>query len=133
MLTVSGFTGSVLSIEVIHDLTHPEKKGHYTVTGNLQQVLQESLLIAKVNALRLLPKEVYDEAVTKNYHVHFLEGATPKEGPSAGISICTALLSRMLEKPVSTSIAMTGELSLNGDIYKIGISTIFLCSEFHAI
>ena len=76
--------------------------------------------MARINALRFLSKEKYEEAVSKNYHIHFLQGGTPKDGPSAGLSITTALLSLMLEKAVPQSIAMTGELSLNGDVYKIG-------------
>lgn len=125
MLTVSGFSGHVLSVEVIHDITNPEKKNNYTLTGNLKQVLQESLAVAKINALNCLPKDKFEEAVTNNYHIHFLQGSSPKDGPSAGISVCTALLSRMLGKPVSSQIAMTGELSLNGDIYKIGTKSSY--------
>ena len=123
---MSGFSGHVLSVEVIYDITNPEKKNNYTLTGNLKQVLQESLSIAKINALNLLPKDKVEEAMSKNYHIHFLQGSSPKDGPSAGISVCTALLSRMLGKPVPSTIAMTGELSLNGDVYKIGKRIFFV-------
>ena len=52
--------------------------------------------------------------------MHFLEAAVPKDGPSAGIAICTAYLSLLLDRPVRTTVAMTGEISLNGDVCKIG-------------
>ena len=55
-----------------------------------------------------------------------MEGATPKDGPSAGIAICTALLSLYLNKPISAKIAMTGELSLTGEICEIGIKKILI-------
>lgn len=85
------------------------------------------MTIAKSNAIKMLPKTKADEALIKNYHLHFLQGATPKDGPSAGIAVCTAFVSLMLTKPVPSDIAMTGELSLNGDVYKIGKSPISLC------
>ena len=111
----------MLTVEVMHDITQTDKKGQFIMTGNLKQVLQESSSIARQNALRFLPKDKYEEAVGRNYHIHFLQGGTPKDGPSAGISITTALLSLILEKPVPSNLAMTGEVSLNGDVYKIGM------------
>ena len=56
----------------------------------------------------------------KDLHIHFLEGAVKKDGPSAGVSITTAILSLLLNKEVSKDIAMTGEISLKGDILKVG-------------
>ena len=120
---MNGFAGHVLSVEVIYDITQPDKKNNYTVTGNLKQVLQESLSVAKINALKMLPKDLQEKALSNTYHIHFLQGSTPKDGPSAGLSVCTALLSRILDKPIPSNLAMTGELSLNGDVYKIGNNT----------
>ena len=54
-----------------------------------------------------------------------MSGSIPKDGPSAGIAVCTALLSLILNKPVPANLAMTGELSLNGQVCKIGINKIF--------
>ena len=110
-----------MSVECVYDLSQPDKKGQFSSSGNLKKVLQESLLISKINASSCLSPEKIKEVAEKNVHVHFLEGAVPKDGPSAGISICTAYLSLILNKPIPSDIAMTGEISLNGDIRKIGI------------
>ncbi len=120
MLTVSGFVGHVLSVECVYDITNPDKKGQFSCSGNLQKVLQESLTIARLVALRFLPPEKIKEMSEKSVHIHFLQGGTPKDGPSAGISICSALLSLVLGKPIDAMTSMTGELSLNGEVYKIG-------------
>lgn len=120
VLTVSGFTGHVLSVECIYDPSSVDKKGQFSSTGNLQKVLQESLSIARINALRFLPADKIKEISEKNIHIHFLSGSTPKDGPSAGISICSAFVSLALDKPIPNDVSMTGELSLNGEVCKIG-------------
>jgi Lon-like ATP-dependent protease len=120
VLTVSGFTGNVLSVECVYDLGVTDKKGQLTSSGNLQKVLQESLTIAKINACRFLGPEKAKEIIDKNIHIHFLSGAVQKDGPSAGISICSSLISLALNKPIPTDVSMTGELSLNGEACKIG-------------
>lgn len=120
MLTVAGFIGHVMTVECIYDLSSLDKKGILTSSGNLQKVLQESLTIARLVAFKFLPEEKIKEIADKNVHVHFLQGGTAKDGPSAGLSICSAFLSLMLNKPVPQDLSMTGELSLNGDVCKIG-------------
>jgi Lon-like ATP-dependent protease len=120
VLTVSGFVGHVLSVECVYDLSQPDKKGQFSVSGNVKKVLQESISIAKINANRHIPTDRIKEIAEKNVHIHFMQGGTPKDGPSAGISICTAYLSLVLDKAIPNDIAMTGELSLNGEICKIG-------------
>ena len=120
VLTVSGFVGHVMTVECIFDPSLQDKKGALTSSGNLQKVLQESLSIARMVAFRYLPEDKIKEFADKNVHIHFLQGGTPKDGPSAGVSICSALLSLMLGKPIPHDISMTGELSLNGDVCKIG-------------
>jgi len=120
VLTVSGFVGHVMTVECVYDLSSTEKKGQLTSSGNLQKVLQESLTIAKMNAFRFLVPEKIKELSEKNIHVHFLSGATPKDGPSAGISITSAFLSLVLNKPIPNDLSMTGEISLNGEVCKIG-------------
>ena len=119
-MTVSGFIGHVMTVECIYDLSSNEKKGMLNSSGNLQKVLQESLTIARLVAFKYLPDEKIKEIAEKNVHVHFLQGGTPKDGPSAGLSICSAFLSLMLNKPIPQDLSMTGELSLNGDVCKIG-------------
>lgn len=91
-----------------------------TQSGNLKNVLQESLLIAKINAYRYLTKEEIQLASQSNIHVHFMSGALPKDGPSAGCAIITALLSLIKKKAIPSNFAMTGEISLNGEVCKIG-------------
>jgi Lon-like ATP-dependent protease len=120
VLTVSGFVGNVLNAECVFDISHAEKKGTFSASGNLKKVLQESLTIAKINAMRFLNADQLKFVSEQNIHIHFMHGSAPKDGPSAGISICTAYLSLILNKPVPSNLAMTGELSLNGEVWKIG-------------
>lgn len=125
VLTVSGFVGKVLTVECVEDLSSPNKKGNFSMSGNLQNVLQESVNIAKINAHNFLTEEQIKTLSQKNIHIHFTEAGTPKDGPSAGISICTAFLSLVLNKPVPGNISMTGELSSSGEVCKIGIFFLF--------
>lgn len=120
VLTVSGFVGKVLTVECVQDFSSPNKKGNFSMSGNLQTVLQESVNIAKINAHNYLTEEQIKEQSQKNIHIHFTEAGTPKDGPSAGISICTAYLSLALNKPIPGNISMTGELSSSGEVCKIG-------------
>jgi Lon-like ATP-dependent protease len=120
VLTVSGFVGKVLTVECVQDLSSPNKKGNFSMSGNLQNVLQESVNIAKINAHNYLTEDQIKQQSQKNIHIHFTEAGTPKDGPSAGISICTAYLSLALNKPIPGHISMTGELSSSGEVCKIG-------------
>eukprot|EP01017_Pseudomicrothorax_dubius_P047488 TRINITY_DN8544_c0_g2_i2.p1 TRINITY_DN8544_c0_g2~~TRINITY_DN8544_c0_g2_i2.p1 ORF type:complete len:205 (-),score=57.43 TRINITY_DN8544_c0_g2_i2:8-622(-) len=119
VLTVAGFVGEVLTVECVFDASHPEKKGAFSASGNLKKVLEESLVVARIVAARFLSQEQINFARERSIHVHF-KGASQKDGPSAGVSIATAYLSLLLNKPVPGNIAMTGELSLNGDVCAIG-------------
>ncbi|MCG9792982.1 endopeptidase La [Flavobacterium algicola] len=132
--------GDILFIE---SLISPGK-GTMTITGNLGTVMKESATIAleyiKANAelLGLNP-----ETVTKyNIHLHVPEGATPKDGPSAGIAMLTSLVSLFTQKRVKKNIAMTGEITLRGKVLPVGgikekilaakranIKEIILCHE----
>jgi len=111
--------GSLIWIESV--VIHHKKPGLKT-TGKLGKVMKESIEIASTFAKKFLSEIDPNNAFfdTGNVHIHFPEGATPKDGPSAGISICSALLSLALNKAIDSDISMTGELSLNGEIYKIG-------------
>ena len=97
-------------------------KGVLTITGNLGKVMKESATIAmeyiKANAETLgLNPEMFD---TYNVHIHVPEGATPKDGPSAGITMLTSLVSLFTQRKVKKSLAMTGEITLRGKVLPVG-------------
>ncbi|OGT58765.1 MAG: endopeptidase La [Gammaproteobacteria bacterium RIFCSPHIGHO2_12_FULL_42_10] len=97
-------------------------KGKTTYTGQLGEVMQESIQAA-LSVVRArsdilgIPKNFFEK---HDLHIHVPEGATPKDGPSAGISMCTALVSAMTHLPVYANYAMTGEITLRGEILGIG-------------
>lgn len=110
--------GEVLTIEA----SVVPGKARHILTGSLGDVMKESIQAAmtviRARADTFNIDKGYFE--TMDVHVHFPEGATPKDGPSAGTCICLALLSAFTEIPVKSTVAMTGELTLHGDILPIG-------------
>ena len=110
--------GDILYIESIIS----KGKGGLTMTGNLGTVMKESATIAleyiKANAVELgLKEEIFE-----NYkiHVHVPEGATPKDGPSAGIAMLTSMISSFTQRKVKKNLAMTGEITLRGKVLPVG-------------
>jgi len=96
--------------------------GRVRSTGQLGDVMNESLSIAHSFSTRFLNKLAKDNVTLQSddLQLHVPEGATPKDGPSAGITMATALLSLAMNEPVANNVAMTGELSLTGKVLKIG-------------
>lgn len=110
--------GEMLNVEVIV----LEGNGKLELTGSLGEVMKESAKIA-ISFIRSIADKYdldTDFYKTKDIHIHFPEGAVPKDGPSAGITVATAIFSALSGIPVSNKIAMTGEVTLNGRVLPIG-------------
>jgi ATP-dependent Lon protease len=132
--------GDILYIEV----SKSPGKGKLMLTGNLGEVMKESastaLSFIKANANKLdLDQEIFDKT---DLHIHIPEGAIPKDGPSAGITMLTAIVSALKSKPIKPYLAMTGEITLRGKVLPVGgikekilaakrsgIKEIMMCTE----
>jgi ATP-dependent Lon protease len=110
--------GELLTVEAVK----LPGKGNTVTTGKLGEVMQESikasLSVVRSRAKRLgIPEDFYQ---SQDMHIHLPEGATPKDGPSAGVAITTALVSVLTGIPVRCDVAMTGEITLRGEVLPIG-------------
>lgn len=109
--------GETLEIEVVS----LKGTGKLELTGKLGDVMQESAKIALTYVRYLVQDDVPEDYFEKHdIHIHVPEGATPKDGPSAGITMTTAIYSAVMERPVRPDIAMTGEVTLRGHVLPIG-------------
>ncbi|MBV9338754.1 MAG: endopeptidase La [Solirubrobacterales bacterium] len=112
--------GEVLFIEA----TAMPGSGKLTITGQLGEVMQESaqaaLSYVRAGAAELLPELPEDWFATHDIHIHVPAGATPKDGPSAGVAMVVALTSLLSARPVRSEVAMTGEITLTGQVLPIG-------------
>jgi ATP-dependent Lon protease len=110
--------GELLTIEAVAI----SGKGRQVKTGSLGDVMQESIQAANTvvrsrSQMLGIPASYHDK---HDIHIHVPEGATPKDGPSAGVAMCTALVSVLTEIPVRSEVAMTGEITLRGEVLPIG-------------
>lgn len=120
-LAYTSVGGDILYIES-RKVTSTSGKGRLLLTGSLGKVMQESaqtclsFILAHADELGLSQKEIEESDI----HLHFPDGATPKDGPSAGNAILTALVSLLKDKKVESSFAMTGEITLRGQVLPVG-------------
>lgn len=118
-LAYTEYGGNILAIEAV---TMQGKDGKVSVTGNLRDVMKESITVAEM----LIKSRAADFGVSyaslksKQIHVHVPEGAVPKDGPSAGAAMVSAILSSLTNTPIHHDIAMTGEVNLRGKVTEIG-------------
>jgi ATP-dependent Lon protease len=120
-LAVTGHGGDVLFIETTAFPTSAEGEPGLTLTGQLGDVMKESAQIA-LNYVRSHAGElgIDPSQVQRRFHVHVPAGAVPKDGPSAGITMTTALVSLLRDEPVKDTVGMTGEITLQGAVLPIG-------------
>ncbi len=112
------FGGEILKIETVH----MPGKGRMQITGKLGDVMQESVKAAKsfVRSKSLEYGIIPPIFEKKDFHIHVPEGATPKDGPSAGIAMVTSIVSSITNNPVHKHVAMTGEVTITGQVLPIG-------------
>ena len=117
---VTGLAWTQVGGDVLYIETKATKgSGKLTITGQLGDVMKESARIA-VSLVKSMYPEKAEELEKEDLHIHVPDGATPKDGPSAGITLTTALASLVSGIPVPPTVAMTGEVSLQGSVNPIG-------------
>ncbi len=117
-LAYTEYGGDLLDIEALKF----EGSGKIQITGRLGEVMKESAQAA-LSYARSIAKDLKIDAKKFNkydFHIHVPEGATPKDGPSAGVALCTSLVSVLTNQPIRKDVAMTGEITLTGKVLEIG-------------
>jgi ATP-dependent Lon protease len=120
-LAVTGTGGDVLFVEAAATEASNGHGGGLTLTGQLGDVMKESAQIA-LSYVRSHADElgIEPDAINKSFHIHVPEGAVPKDGPSAGVTMTTAIVSLLTGRPVRNTVGMTGEVTLQGLVLPIG-------------
>lgn len=126
LFAITSGGGGILHIEIKHCHNQTSQNGgKLELTGNLGKIMQESIRVAhttiwniiNIDKLKALNININSDS---NLHLHCAETATPKDGPSAGVAICAAMISCILKIPVKNNIAFTGEIDLNGNVHAVG-------------
>lgn len=119
--------GGITPIQIYPNMQHSKDKYEVRLTGKQGEVMKESALTSLTTAIEWLKTSEYKDDLNNfmsshnnGFHVHTPDGATPKDGPSAGCAFTCAFISRILNKPIKHNIAMTGEIELTGKVSKIG-------------
>ena len=126
MYATSNGNGGITPIQIYPNIQHSENKYEIKLTGKQGDVMKESVLCSLTCALEYLKSKEYDigllfsSNLKYGFHVHTPDGATPKDGPSAGCAFTCAFISRILNRKIKNDIAMTGEIELTGKISQIG-------------
>ncbi|MEP6752760.1 MAG: endopeptidase La [Candidatus Dormiibacterota bacterium] len=120
-LAVTGTGGDVLFVEATSTSSNGQGGGNLTLTGQLGDVMKESAMIA-LSFVRSHTAElkIAADAADRAFHIHVPEGAVPKDGPSAGVTMTTAIVSLLTGRPVRSTVGMTGEVTLQGLVLPIG-------------
>ena len=120
-LAVTGTGGDVLFVEATATPTSNGHGGSLTLTGQLGDVMKESAQIA-LSYVRSHTKDlgIDPKTIDQVFHIHVPEGAVPKDGPSAGVTMTTAIVSLLTGRPVRSTVGMTGEVTLQGLVLPIG-------------
>jgi ATP-dependent Lon protease len=128
LYATSNGDGGITPIQIYPNMQYSKDKYEVRLTGKQGEVMKESVLTSLTTAIDWLKHSEYKDQldelmnyhVKNGFHVHTPDGATPKDGPSAGCAFTCAFISRILNKPIKNNIAMTGEIELTGKISKIG-------------
>ena len=116
-------SGGIIPILIYNNFVGSKEKFVLKITGSQGKVMKESVSFSFTTAMNLI-KETHRKKFIKEYpnglHIHTPDGATPKDGPSAGSAFTTAFISRILGKKIRNDVAMTGEIEMNGNITEIG-------------
>lgn len=126
LYATSNGSGGITPIQIYPNMQHSNDKYEVKLTGKQGEVMKESVICSLTTAIEWLKRNNYNveelmkQHVKNGFHVHTPDGATPKDGPSAGCAFTCAFISRILNRPIKNDIAMTGEIELTGKISKIG-------------